>query len=127
MYRNSILSSDQAEGISIFRGDSDKPLFLCVHARTLKDRMKGLLGTDELQDGRGILIEPCNSVHTFGMKYCLDIVYLDRKKKVLKCIKSMGPGRVSLSLRARFTIELQEGAISRHGIKTGDVFHWDYV
>lgn len=122
-----MLSDAITDSVGIYRLGSKNPLLLCVHARSARDRMKGLLGTSEIPDGHGLLIDPCNSVHTFGMKYCLDVVYLDRKKKVLKCIHNMVPGRISLALRARYTIELKAGAIIRHDIHPGDVFAWDTV
>src|SRR5580658_6350501 len=48
------------------------------------NRMKGLLGRDGLAPGEGLWIKPCEAVHTFGMRFAIDLVYLDRKKRIRK-------------------------------------------
>ena len=90
----------------------------------MKQRLKGLLGTGKLSLDEGLLIEPCNSVHTFGMKYGLDIVYLDKTGTVVKCISNMLPRRFSAARRAKYTLELGVGAIIHNNIKTGDKLVW---
>ena len=47
-------------------------------------RNKGLLGRKELSPGEGLWILPCQSVHTFGMQFAIDLVYLDRKHRIRK-------------------------------------------
>src|SRR5580698_1562725 len=47
-------------------------------------RKKGLLGRKGLSNGEGLWIRPCESVHTFGMQFSIDLVYLDRKHRVRK-------------------------------------------
>ncbi len=108
------------------KGESN-PLFRCNHAKTMMQRLKGLLGADELSLDEGLLIEPCNSVHTFGMKHGLDIIYLDKTGTVLKCINNMLPRRVSAARHAKYTLELGVGAIVHNNIKAGDKLFWRSV
>src|ERR1700751_4153198 len=61
-------------------------------------RRKGLLGRDGLAVEEGLWIAPCESVHTFGMKFPIDLVYLDRNKKVKKVRSNVPPWRLSACL-----------------------------
>ena len=88
------------------------------------ERMRGLLGRPPLQAGEGLLIEPCPSVHTFGMRYALDLVYLDAAGQVLKLVQELRPWRMSSCTRAHATLELPSGAIRHSGIGTGDKLEW---
>lgn len=112
------------EKINIHHNGGTSPIFKCSHAKTMVQRLKGLLGSVELKNGEGMLIEPCNSVHTFGMAYGIDIVYIDRNGTVIKCVHNMLPRRVSIARRAKSTLELLSGAIRQNGIKTGDHLSW---
>ncbi|MCP3668885.1 MAG: DUF192 domain-containing protein [Gammaproteobacteria bacterium] len=91
---------------------------------SITERTKGLLGKQELLENDGIWITPCNSIHTLGMKYALDIIYINRKGVIKKTVSQMRPRRVSLCLGAHGTIELKSGTIDRIGIKIGDRVEW---
>jgi len=110
--------------ISVYINNCSNPAICCSHAKTLGQRLKGLLGSAELKQDEGMLIEPCNSVHTFGMNYSLDVVYLDKHGTVIKCISQMPPRRLSLARKARYTLELAAGAIKEYRIKKGDILSW---
>lgn len=70
-------------------------------------RLKGLLFTKELPEGEGMFLTPCNSVHTVGMSYAIDIIFLDKKNKVRKVIENMKPNRMSpIDLRSYSVLEL---------------------
>lgn len=62
-----------------------------VVARTLFQRMKGLIGCDDLPPGRGMLIERCNAIHTFFMKFPIDAVFFDGKGNVVKTVRNIKP------------------------------------
>jgi uncharacterized protein len=83
-------------------------------------RQKGLLGRDSLPAGQGLWIVPCESVHTFGMRFPIDVLYLDRKKRVRKTRQTMVPWRVSMCLLAHSVLELPAGVIEQTGTKRGD-------
>lgn len=85
-----------------------------------RSRRKGLLGRERLADGEGLWIVPCEAVHTFWMRFAIDLVYLDRKHRVLKVRTNVGPWRMSICLRAHSVIELAAGTISATGTARGD-------
>ena len=83
-------------------------------------RRKGLLGRDGLEVGTGLWIYPCESVHTFAMRFAIDLVYLDRDCVVKKLRSNVPPGRLSACLFARSVIELPAGTIEATGTQIGD-------
>jgi uncharacterized membrane protein (UPF0127 family) len=93
-------------------------------ADTYFTRLRGLLGRKKLNDNHGLLLERCASVHTFGMRYPLDLVFLDKEGKVLKCQASVKPFRTASALGAYYTLELNQGVISKQGISESDRFYW---
>ena len=84
-------------------------------------RRTGLLKHDRLTPGEGLWIVPCESVHTFLMKFPIDLVYLDRKRKVRKVRKAVPAWRVSVCLTAHSVLELPAGTAEETGTETGDV------
>ncbi|HKJ61298.1 MAG TPA: DUF192 domain-containing protein [Hyphomicrobiales bacterium] len=91
---------------------------------TALERIRGLLGKPALQDNQGFWIAPCNSVHTFGMRYPLDIVYLDRRQQIKKIRHDLKPFRISWHFLARSVIELRAGAVEALGLRAGDELQW---
>jgi uncharacterized protein len=87
-------------------------------------RRKGLLGRDGLPAGEGMWIVPCESVHTFWMKFPIDLVYLDRNKKVKKVRSSVGPWRLSACLSAHSVLEFAAGTIGATQTQPGDVLEF---
>jgi uncharacterized membrane protein (UPF0127 family) len=83
-------------------------------------RNKGLLGRKELAPGGGLWIMPCESVHTFGMKFSIDLVYLDKKLRIRKVRNSVPPWRVSACLSAHSVLELPAGTIRETQTSAGD-------
>lgn len=83
-------------------------------------RRKGLLGRDSLPTGQGLWIVPCESVHTFGMRFPIDLVYLDSKKKVKKIRSGVPPWRLSACLSAHSVVELASGTIQMTQTQPGD-------
>ena len=89
-------------------------------ADTFWKRLRGLLGTREWPEGNALLIRPCNSVHMFGMKYRLDVLFVDRKNMVLEAVEALAPGRLKFCLGAKCAVELPEGTLRRTGTCRGD-------
>lgn len=87
-------------------------------------RNKGLLGRDRLAQGEGLWIIPCESVHTFWMRFPIDLVYLDRKKRIRKLKASVPAWRLSACLRAHSILELPAGTIRATQTQTGDVLEF---
>jgi uncharacterized membrane protein (UPF0127 family) len=90
-------------------------------ADTGAKRSKGLLGRCGLSPGEGLWIMPCESVHTFGMQFSIDLVYLDKKLRIRKTRSSVPPCRVSACLSARSVIELPAGVIQDTQSMPGDI------
>jgi len=84
-------------------------------------RRTGLLKHDRLQSGEGLWIVPCESVHTFFMKFPIDLIYLDRKRKVRKVRKAVPAWRISACLTAHSVLELPAGTVEESGTQAGDV------
>lgn len=96
------------------------------HAERWWSRLRGLLLREPLcADGsEGLLITPCASVHTLGMAYPIDVVFLDKEGVVLGCQEAVAPARVRLQRGARSALELVSGGIGIHAIKRGDRLVW---
>lgn len=91
-------------------------------ANTSETRRKGLLARTGLEPGEGLWILPCEAVHCFFMKFAIDVVFLDRQKRVVKLARNLKPWRIAGSLRARSVVELPAGRIDATGTRVGDVF-----
>ncbi|MBP0458236.1 DUF192 domain-containing protein [Streptomyces montanisoli] len=86
-------------------------------AASYRTRRRGLLGRDGI-DG-ALLLTPCGSVHTFGMRFAIDVAYLDRRMRVLGT-QTLHPGRLPLPrLRARHVLEAEAGAMAEWGLRVG--------
>ncbi len=83
-------------------------------------RSKGLLGRTGLGPGEGMWIVPCEAVHTFWMKFALDLVYLDRQHHVAKIKRNVPPWRLSACLTAHSVIEFAAGSIRESDVQPGD-------
>ncbi len=81
-------------------------------ADTPAKRMKGLLGKKSLQTGEGLHIIPCNSIHSFFMKFKFDAVFIDKKNIILDLAEKIPPGRVKFCFGAYSVVELPEGTIA---------------
>ena len=89
-------------------------------AQSLVRRLVGLLLTPSLPEGEALWIAPCNSVHTLAMRYAIDVLFLDDKKRVIYR-KTLRPWRFSAIKRAsRGVLELPEGTIERTRTECGD-------
>lgn len=90
-------------------------------ADTFFSRMKGLLGKKSLSSGEGLLIRPCKGVHTFGMKFPIDVIFLDRNNRVVATMRELPPNRVSrMYLQASAALELPSQTIESASVRVGD-------
>jgi uncharacterized membrane protein (UPF0127 family) len=85
-----------------------------------RTRQTGLLKHTGLAEGEGLWIVPCEGVHTFFMKFAIDVLFLSKKRVVTKLRPNMVKSRIALSLRAHSTLELPVGMIEKSGTKVGD-------
>ncbi len=90
-------------------------------ADTALRRVKGLLGRECLEDGQGLLFKRCSSLHTFFMRFPIDIVFTDRRGKVLKSSPEVKPFKlVAAPFRSHYALELPVGSILKSGTRVGD-------
>ncbi len=90
-------------------------------ADSMFSRMKGLLGKDSLQKGEALLIKPCMGIHTFGMRFPIDVIFLDKQNKVVALKKNVPPNRMSaIHFSAASVMELSAGVLDDCDITTGD-------
>jgi uncharacterized membrane protein (UPF0127 family) len=92
----------------------------CQVADTLAARLRGLLGRRALGAGEGLLLAPAASVHTFFMRFAVDVVFLDGDGHVVGVEERVGPGRVVARRGARAILELPAGTWLRAGARVGD-------
>lgn len=87
-------------------------------ARSPAERARGLLGAP-LGPGEALVIEPARQVHTFGMRYAIDVCFCDRAWRVLHVVGPMRPRRITRWVfRARYAVEVAAGALD--GVAAGD-------
>ena len=91
-------------------------------ASTFVKKLKGLLMTDGIGEEEGLIIENCNSIHSFFMRYTFDAVFISKGFKVVDMVKYFRPYRVSRIVKDGFyVLELKQGTIDKCGVKIGDI------
>jgi uncharacterized membrane protein (UPF0127 family) len=96
-------------------------------ARTFRKRTKGLIGRslEDFAQGGALWIVPCDGVHTFGMRFPIDVAYLDSKGQIVKIYHRLAPFRIAaLSFRTKSVIELPPGILAQTGTDIGDVLEF---
>lgn len=92
-----------------------------VLADSLFARLKGLLGTKELKKGQALILNPCNSIHTFFMHYPIDVIFVSKDNVVVKTISCIKPFRLSsIYFKAKYAIELPVDTIRITATSKGD-------
>ncbi len=87
-------------------------------------RLKGLLGTTRLNQDEACWLVPCNMVHTFGMRYPIDVVFLNQNNEVLRMIQNLKPNRFSPFVRgAHSVVEFASG--TQQKLRTGEQLGWE--
>jgi uncharacterized protein len=89
-------------------------------ADTAFARNRGLLKRTALASGEGLWIVPCEGVHTIGMKFPIDVVFLNRKRKVVKIRREMKKWRIAMCLRGHSVLELPAGMCEAARTSVGD-------
>lgn len=94
-------------------------------ADTSKLRKTGLLRHKRLDAGEGLWITPCEAVHTIGMKFSIDVLFLNKKRKVLKIRGDMPRWRMAACLRAHSVLELPSGTAQATNTTPGDQLEFE--
>jgi uncharacterized protein len=94
-------------------------LLMVWTATSMRERMRGLLGHAPLGDRESMLLRPCRIVHTFGMTYPIDIVFLDQDGIVRRIYEAVPRSRVRGCIVAWQTLEMAAGAAHLSGLRVG--------
>ena len=91
------------------------------HADTFMTRLRGLLGSDGLAEDEALWISPCKGIHTIGMTFPIDAVFLDGGRRVVAVRERVVPWRATRFIKgASSVLELAAGSIERTGIAVGN-------
>ena len=98
-----------------------------IQAKTLKQRIKGLIGYSELKDQEVFWITACPGIHTFFMKFPIDVIFTDQKLCVVSVFESVSAGKMLFGgFRSQNVFEMKSGQIQKHGLKKGDQLYVEH-
>ena len=107
-----------------------KNLLICSDLETADSfwkRMKGLLGRSEMKETEGLWIKSCSSIHTYFMKFPIDVAFVDKNLKVTKISQSVTPGRLLFStIGSRHVFEFGSGRLNNNNLEVGDQLNVDH-
>lgn len=92
----------------------------CRFANTVLKRMVGLLNRRALSQGEGLLLDRCYGIHTFGMRFPIDVLFLDKELRVIKTVPALPPFRTCVVKQALYVLELPVGSIQKSLTANGD-------
>jgi len=91
-------------------------------------RLRGLLGRKSLLQGEGVVVVPCSSVHTFFLRFPIDIVYLDGERTVAKTVSDLKPFGASMGGHgAQYAVEVPAGTVRKSGTSVSDQLRFEEV
>jgi len=92
-----------------------------IVADTFFTRAKGLLDRKDFNQGEALVIRPCNSIHTFFMRFPIDLLFVTKDSLVIKAISRLKPYRISgIYFKSAFVIELPPGTLEANPVSQGD-------
>jgi uncharacterized membrane protein (UPF0127 family) len=105
--------------------NTSKNTLLIAHgakADTFLTRLKGLLGKKGLEEGQGLVIKPCNSVHMIWMKFPIDVIFVDKDDVVCHIIEDLSPGKIGPVIKeSAYVVEVRVGTVKRTKTEVGDI------
>jgi uncharacterized membrane protein (UPF0127 family) len=107
---------------TVRRGDGATLVGRCYRAADRRSRLVGLLATNDLASDEGIWLEPCSSVHTFGMRIPIACVFIDADGHVLRVVRSLRPWRAASARGAAAVLEALPGTVAT--LRPGDTLVW---
>ena len=93
-------------------------------AKSFWQRLRGLLFRPKLSDTQGLMLQPCNQVHTLGMKFSIDVIFLDIDGVIVNIAHSLKPLRQARAQSAAYVLEVASGMAKKHHLNTGDQLQW---
>jgi uncharacterized membrane protein (UPF0127 family) len=92
----------------------------CRFANSLLKRMVGLLNRRVLAKGEGLLLDRCYGIHTFFMRFSIDVLFLDKELQVIRAVSALPPFRTCVVKQAVYVLELPVGSIQQSQTTAGD-------
>ena len=90
-------------------------------------RRRGLRRRASLEITEGLAIAPCEAIHTFGMRFPVDVVFLDKRYRIRRVAEHLKPNRLAVCFAAALAVELSSGALQRSESSTGDLLRFELV
>lgn len=92
-----------------------------IPANTALKRLRGLLGRRQIALDEALWLRPCNGIHTLGMLFAIDAIFLDQELRIVRLVENLRPFRITLPhRRARSVLEMAAHSIARFQLQTGD-------
>ena len=114
------MASDARAFARIVVDGAEPPLATAAIATTLIDRVVGLLSRRGLDGGEGLVLPRCGSIHTWFMRFAIDVVFVDGDGRATRTFERLGPFRLaSGGSAARTAIELPAGTLRQRGVRAG--------
>ena len=92
----------------------------CHFANSVFKRMIGLLNRKTLSQGEGLLLDRCYGIHTIGMRFPIDVLFLDKELRVMRAVSAIPPFRTCIVKHAVYVLELPVGVIQSSRTEAGD-------
>ena len=92
----------------------------CHFANTVLKRMVGLLNRRQFGKGEGLLLDRCYGIHTFGMRFPIDVLFLDKDLRVIRAVKALPPHRTCVVRKSVYVLEVPAGALDASRTEEGD-------
>lgn len=103
--------------------DADTGLVVVPHleiARTVWQNTVGLIGRAWLASDAGLWLHPCNGIHTFGLRFAIDVLFLDGQGRVVRVVPDLKPCRICGPVwKAKTVVELPAGTLAQSGVTVG--------
>ncbi len=87
-------------------------------------RAKGLLGKSAISANNAMVIIPCNAIHTFFMRFNIDVIFISDENKIISLHKTVKPWKVLRQLSAKYVVELPDNTINNAGLKEGQLLEF---
>jgi len=93
-----------------------------IKANSFFERLSGLIKYNNLDDNEILVIENCKAIHTFFMKFNIDVIFTDKRNKIIKMKKNLKPWRIFIGgLQAKDVYETASGFIKKYNLKKGEI------
>ena len=120
-FNNALLESRETTHRLVNRRNAAVLANVVLAAVDSASRRRGLLGLDQMPAGQALVIAPCNAIHTWFMRFAIDVVFVAKSGEVVKCYRALRPWRMAIAWRGAFaTIELAAGTLGVSETVKGD-------